>query len=232
MRDGTGFCAAADLDNVMKRYQTVIFDLDGTLLNTLEDLTDAVNYALESCKMPGRTIEEIRRFVGNGIRNLMLRAVPKGEANVDFERAYQLFQQYYKLHCNDKTSPYPGIIELLGELKKQGYHLAIVSNKADFGVKELQSIYFKDYITTAIGEKEGICKKPAPDTVQQALRELGVTEEHAIYVGDSDVDIQTARNAGLPCISVTWGFRSREFLEEHGADCFADDTEQLLQLLG
>lgn len=216
----------------MKKYQTVIFDLDGTLLNTLEDLTDAVNYALESCKMPTRTIEEIRQFVGNGIRNLMLRAVPEGEANRDFERTYQLFQQYYKLHCNDRTRPYPGIIELLGELKKQGYRLAIVSNKADFGVKELQSIYFKDYITVAIGEKEGICKKPAPDTVQQALRELGVTEEHAIYVGDSDVDIQTARNAGLPCISVTWGFRSREFLEEHGADCFADDTDQLLKLLG
>jgi phosphoglycolate phosphatase len=216
----------------MKRYNTVIFDLDGTLLNTLEDLTDAVNFALESCAMPKRTIEEVRQFVGNGIRKLMLRAVPRGEENADFERAYQLFQQYYKVHCNDKTKPYPGIIELLDELKKQGYHLAIVSNKADFGVKELQEIYFKEYITTAIGEKEGIRKKPAPDTVEQALRELGMTKEAAIYVGDSDVDIQTAKNAGLPCISVTWGFRSREFLEEHGAECFADDTEQLLQLLG
>lgn len=216
----------------MKRYNTVIFDLDGTLLNTLEDLTAAVNYALDSCAMPKRTIEEVRRFVGNGIRNLMLRAVPGGEDNTDFERAYQLFQQYYKLHCNDRTKPYPGIIELLEELKKQGYHLAIVSNKADFGVKELQKIYFKDYITTAIGEKEGIRKKPAPDTVQQALRELGKEKENAIYVGDSDVDIQTAKNAGLPCISVTWGFRSREFLGEHGADRFADDTKQLLQLLG
>ena len=216
----------------MKRYNTVIFDLDGTLLNTLEDLTDAVNFALESCSMPCRTIEEVRQFVGNGIRKLMLRAVPNGEENADFERAYQLFQQYYKVHCNDKTKPYPGIIELLDELKQMGYHLAIVSNKADFGVKELQEIYFKAYITTAIGEKEGIRKKPAPDTVEQALRELGMTKEDAIYVGDSDVDVQTARNAGLPCISVTWGFRSREFLKEHGADCFADNTKQLLQLLG
>lgn len=215
----------------MKRFNTVIFDLDGTLLNTLEDLTDAVNYALRQCGMRERTIEEVRRFVGNGIRKLMQRAVENGEENPDFDKAFSLFQEYYKEHCNDKTGLYPGIEELLHTLKSRGYHLAIVSNKADFGVKELWNIYFADTVEAAIGEREGIARKPAKDTVVQALKELKVSAGQAVYVGDSDVDIKTAENAGLPCISVTWGFRDREFLSEHGAAYYAKDTDELLKLI-
>lgn len=211
------------------KYDTVIFDLDGTLLNTLDDLTDAVNYALKRYQMPTRTLDEIRSFVGNGIYNLLCLSVPDGSKNLQFETVYTLFCEYYQEHCNDKTRPYPGVIDLLKQLKNRGIHLAIVSNKADFGVKELKEIYFEEYMEAAIGEREGIERKPAPDTVYQALREMGVTGEKAVYVGDSDVDIKTAENAGIPCISVTWGFRDREFLLAHGAAELADDIEQVLE---
>lgn len=211
----------------MRRYKTVIFDLDGTLLDTLEDLTDAVNEALRCCGFPMRTIEEVRQFVGNGIYKLMQRAVPDGDVNPDFDKAFGTFKEYYGAHCNDKTRLYPGVKELLLQLKTQGYHLAIVSNKADFAVKELQKIYFDGIIEVAIGEKEGIRKKPAPDTVMQALKELGSEKETAVYVGDSEVDYQTAVNSGMPCISVTWGFRDKEFLIEQGAKQFAANTEEL-----
>lgn len=215
----------------MRKYNTIIFDLDGTLLNTLEDLAAAVNYALEHCGQPMRSVDEVRQFVGNGIRNLMIRAVPQGEENPRFEEVFAAFKEYYGAHCNDKTCPYPGIKELLARLKADGYRLAIVSNKADFAVKELQKIYFAEEIEVAIGEKEGILRKPAPDTVNQALRELGSVREEAVYVGDSDVDIQTAQNAGMPCVSVTWGFRDRDFLEKHGAENFADTAEELERCL-
>lgn len=215
----------------MKRFDTVIFDLDGTLLDTLEDLTNAVNHALVVCGMERRTIEEVRRFVGNGIRNLMRRAVPEGEANPKFEQAFVEFQTYYKIHCKEKTKPYAGVMELLEKLKQEGYHLAIVSNKADFAVKELWKLYFGDFIESAIGERDGIARKPASDTVFQALREMGVTSEHAVYIGDSDVDIQTAENSGIPCISVTWGFRDREFLQEHHARYLAETTQDVYALI-
>ena len=215
----------------MGRYKTVIFDFDGTLLVTLEDLTDAVNYALEAYKMPLRTIEEVRNFVGNGVRNLMLQAVPDGEKNPSFEEIFSLFKEYYGEHCNDKTGPYKGILELMEELRKQGYVMGIVSNKIDSAVKELNSMYFADYIQVAIGEKEGVQRKPAPDTVFAALQELGMEKETAIYIGDSEVDLATARNAGIPCISVLWGFREREFLEECGADMFAETPKDISDFL-
>lgn len=215
----------------MGRYKTVIFDLDGTLLDTLEDLTDAVNYALEAYKMPLRTIEEVRNFVGNGVRKLMLQAVPDGEKNPSFEEIFSLFKEYYGEHCNDKTGPYKGILELMEELRKQGYVMGIVSNKIDSAVKELNSMYFADYIQVAIGEKEGVQRKPAPDTVFAALQELGMEKETAIYIGDSEVDLATARNAGIPCISVLWGFREREFLEECGADMFAETPKDVSDFL-
>lgn len=211
----------------MRKYDTVIFDLDGTLLDTLEDLADAVNYALRTMEMPERTIEEVRRFVGNGVRRLMELSVPGGFDNPRFEETFALFREYYGVHCNDKTKAYDGVVDLLRELKQEGYALAIVSNKLDSAVKELSEIYFEGIVKVAIGEKEGVAKKPAPDTVYAALKELGKSAEGAVYVGDSDVDIMTAKNSGLPCISVLWGFRDEDFLRAHGAENFARTTEEV-----
>lgn len=215
----------------MSQFDTVIFDLDGTLLDTLEDLTDAVNYALGAYNMPLRTIEEIRCFVGNGVRNLMLQAVPEGDKNPKFEEVFSLFKEYYGEHCNDKTGPYSGVMDLMAKLQEKGYVMGIVSNKIDSAVKELNSMYFADYIQVAIGECEGVQRKPAPDTVLAALQELGKKKETAIYIGDSEVDLATARNVGIPCISVLWGFRDKEFLEERGADTFAIEPSDVLRIL-
>ncbi len=215
----------------MSQFDTVIFDLDGTLLDTLEDLTDAVNYALGAYHMPLRTIEEIRCFVGNGVRNLMLQAVPEGDKNPKFEEVFSLFKEYYGEHCNDKTGPYSGVMDLMAKLQEKGYVMGIVSNKIDSAVKELNSMYFADYIQVAIGECEGVQRKPAPDTVLAALQELGKKKETAIYIGDSEVDLATARNVGIPCISVLWGFRDKEFLEERGADTFAIEPSDVLRIL-
>lgn len=210
---------------------TVVFDLDGTLLDTLQDLANAVNYALEQQGMPKRTLEEVRQFVGNGVRLLMIRAVPDGESNPLFEETFALFKEYYGEHCNDNTKPYAGVVELIETLKKKGYAVAIVSNKIDFAVKELNDLYFKGIVPVAIGEKEGIRRKPAPDMVFEALKELGKTKEEAVYVGDSDVDIETAKNAGMPCVSVLWGFRDKEFLAEHGAEYYAETAEDVLRYI-
>ena len=214
----------------MKDYNTYIFDLDGTLLNTLQDLTNSVNYALRQCDMSMRTIDEVRQFVGNGVRLLMTRAVPDGDNNPRFIEAFNTFRQHYMEHSLDTTCPYPGIIDMLKMLKSQGKHIAVVSNKFDTATKELIRHFFGDLISVAIGENEaaGVYKKPAPDTVIEAMIQLGVTKENAVYVGDSDVDLQTARNSGLPCISVLWGFRNREFLLKHGATYFAEKPEDII----
>lgn len=218
------------VDKNNKKITTVIFDLDGTLLNTLEDLAAAVNHALTSCNMPTRTISEVRQFVGNGIRKLMIRAVPQGEENPEFEKAFECFKRYYGEHCNDATRAYDGIPELLQELKKSGYALAIVSNKIDSAVRDLNAKYFPQ-VEVAIGDRENLKRKPEPDSVYLALRELGKAKEEAVYVGDSDVDLQTAKNAGLPCISVLWGFRDKEFLIQQGADTFAETPMEILGIL-
>ena len=214
-----------------EQIEAVIFDLDGTLLNTLYDLTDSVNWALEKYGLPSRSMEEVRSFVGNGLRNLMLQAVPEGENNPVFESLFEFFREYYKTHCNIKTVPYEGIIELMKELKGRDIKMAIVSNKIDAGVKELNSIHFSEYVEVAIGEREGIGRKPEPDSVLEALRLLGVDAEHAVYVGDSDVDIQTAKNADVRCISVSWGFRDEAFLMESGAGIMIDRPLELLEYL-
>ncbi len=215
----------------MKKYDTVIFDLDGTLLDTLADLTDAVNHALRSMQMPERSIEEVRAFVGNGVRRLMELSVPDGLKHPQFEEAFVRFKEYYAFHCNDKTKAYDGVVPLLRELKAEGFALAIVSNKLDTAVKELGEIYFEGIVKVAIGEREGVAKKPAPDTVYAALKELGMPAEGAVYVGDSDVDVMTAKNAKLPCISVLWGFRDRGFLMAHGATQFAETPEEVRKYL-
>ncbi len=215
-------------------YKAVIFDLDGTLLNTLQDLTDAVNAALSSQGLPQRTLEEIRLFVGNGIKKLLERAVPDGEKNPLFSEVDVFFRNYYGQHCQDKTVPYEGIMPLLMKLKEKGIQMAVVSNKADFAVQELMPVYFGDLIASAHGENEeaGIRKKPAPDMVYQTLRELGCEPEEAVYVGDSDVDIATAEHAGLDVISVSWGFRDCKFLKKHGAVRIIDKPEELLDIIG
>lgn len=214
-----------------EHIEAVIFDLDGTLLNTLYDLTDSVNWALEKYGQPTRSIEEVRAFVGNGLRNLMRRAVPNGEENPVFEDLFEFFREYYKSHCNIKTAPYEGIMELMKELKGRGIQMAIVSNKIDAGVKELNAIYFAEYVDVALGEREGIERKPAPDSVNEAIRLLGVNKENTVYVGDSDVDIQTAKNAEIRCVSVSWGFRDEAFLMEHGAGIMIDRPLELLEYL-
>lgn len=215
-----------------QKIDTVIFDMDGTVLDTLQDLADAVNAALKAFGMPERTIDEVRAFVGNGVRRLLELSVPDGFANPRFEEVFAKFREYYGAHCNDKTKAYDGILPLLRELEKEGYGLAIVSNKLDSAVKELNEIYFEGIVKVAIGEVEGIAKKPAPDMVEKALRELGKTKETAVYVGDSDVDLMTARNVGLPCISVLWGFREEGFLKEQGARYFAKAPAEIPKLIG
>ena len=214
----------------MKKYSVYVFDLDGTLLDTLGDLAASVNYALRTHGMPEHSIDDVRRFVGNGVRLLMERAIPDGEKNPDFEATFATFRQHYMQHSLDTTKPYEGIPETLAELKARGCHLAVVSNKMMAATQELIRHFFPDTISVAIGENEaaGIRKKPAPDTVFAALQQLGMGKENAVYVGDSDVDIQTAANSGLPCISVLWGFRDRDFLIQHGAETFASVPSELL----
>ena len=211
-------------------YTTYIFDLDGTLLDTLDDLAASVNYALRTHGMPAHSTDDVRRFVGNGVRKLMERAVPDGADNPLFEEAFATFRQHYMTHSLDTTRPYKGIPETLAALKARGCRLAVVSNKMMAATQSLCSHFFPDTIEVAIGEHEaeGIRKKPAPDTVIAALDALGVGKERAVYVGDSDVDIQTAANAGLPCISVLWGFRDKDFLIQHGAKTFISAPHELL----
>ena len=212
-------------------YNVYIFDLDGTLLDTLQDLANSVNYALSQHGMPTHTTDAIRGFVGNGVRLLMERAVPDGAQNPQFEATYATFRQHYMQHSLDTTRPYEGIPELIHELKIRGCKMAVVSNKMMAATQSLVRHFFPE-IDVAIGEHEsaGIRKKPAPDTVYEALRQLAVSPKlTAVYVGDSDVDIATARNSGLPCISVLWGFRDRDFLLSHGATTFAGHPMDILE---
>lgn len=211
-----------------KTFDTFIFDLDGTLLDTLADLAASCNYALRESGLPERSIDEVRRFVGNGVRLLMERAIPDGADNPKFNAAYRLFRQHYLLHSLDTTQPYPGVMDVLRRLKDDGRQIAVVSNKFYAATQELVSHFFGDVVTVAIGERDDIRKKPAPDTVNEALRQLGASRLGAVYVGDSDVDIETARNSGMPCLSVAWGFRSRDFLAAHGATTILTRPEELL----
>ena len=209
----------------------VLFDLDGTLLDTLEDLYQSVNAALAACGFPERTRMEVRSFVGNGVRNLMVRSVPDGEENPKFEECFQKFREHYVVHLNDHTAPYAGIMELLAELKEKGIPTAVVSNKSDAAVKELCQETFGDLVPLAIGESERVQKKPAPDTVIEAAAGIGVPLKDCVYVGDSEVDLATAENAGIPCISVSWGFRDKELLESLGAKMLLDTVAELRDCL-
>lgn len=216
-----------------RKYDAVIFDLDGTLMDTLEDLADAVNEIISRNGYPTRTYDQVRRIVGNGLKQTLTLCLPEGTKEDVIERLLPDFAAYYQENCQIKTKPYDGIEDILRELYARGYRMAIVSNKRDEAVKTLNEEYFQAYVKVAIGENEsaGIRKKPAPDTVYQALRELGCKRERAVYVGDSEVDKMTADNAGLPCISVAWGFRDKEDLEKLEPMRLIDQPMELLDIL-
>lgn len=212
---------------VQFNYDTYVFDLDGTLLSTLGDLAASCNHALRANGMPERTIDEVRRFVGNGVKKLMERAIPGGLDNPLFEKTFADFRQHYMHHNLDTTCPYPGVMEMLESLRSRGKKVAVVSNKFYAATQALCKHFFGDLVDVAIGEREGIRKKPAPDTVNEALAQMNVGKKRAVYIGDSDVDIMTANNCGMPCISVLWGFRDYDFLVEHGATIFVTSPLQL-----
>ena len=210
------------------KYQLAIFDLDGTLLDTLEDLADSVNYIMNEFGYPERTLKEVRSFVGNGIRKLLERSAPTGTPAEEIDRMFEQFMEYYGAHCADKTKPYDGIMELLDALKEQGIKLAVVSNKADYAVKALCEQYFSGIFDEAVGERVGIARKPAPDTVNEVLKSLQIEKSQAVYIGDSEVDVQTAQNAEMDCIAVDWGFRDREVLIEAGAERIVSTPAEVL----
>ena len=220
------------MDVKMKHKDTVIFDLDGTLLNTLDDLRDSVNVIMRRHGYPEHSLEQIRNFVGNGVGNLIARAIPHGRDNGSFDRILEEFRSYYTRHCRIKTKPYEGVLDMMKTFSERGYKLAIVSNKNDAAVKELNKIYFSEYTHAAVGDREGIKRKPAPDLVFLALEEIGSVKERAVYIGDSEVDYNTARNSGMDCILVSWGFRDRELLESFPEAVVADDCAEILKMLG
>jgi phosphoglycolate phosphatase len=213
------------------KYDTIIFDLDGTLLNTLDDLRDSLNDILLQRGYQARSFEEVKRFVGNGVRNLVRLSVPQSCSEEDVTAVLKDFKEHYRHNMQNKTRPYNGIMELLLDLNRYNYKLAIVSNKFDSAVKSLAGVYFGKLIPVAIGETAEIRRKPAPDSIYTAVKELSSSLERAVMVGDSETDVRTAKNAGIPCIGVTWGFRSREVLRSEGADYLIDTPRELLTLI-
>lgn len=213
------------------KYSTIIFDLDGTLLNTLEDLAASVNYAMCKCGFPERTLDEIRRFVGNGVHVLIRRATPDGISDEDYWKAYNCFEEHYKVHNLDLTRPYPGIMKLLSDLKEKGYRLSIVSNKIDFAVQDLKKEFFNNLIDIAVGDSPDTKNKPAPDMVHKAMELMGAELKDCVYIGDTNIDMETAENSNMPCICVSWGFRTRAELEEYGAEMIADTPEEIFKFV-
>lgn len=213
------------------KFDTIIFDLDGTLLNTLDDLRDSLNDILIQKGYSPRNLEDVRRFVGNGVKNLVRRSLPETCSDEEVIKVMEEFKEHYKHNMQNKTRPYNGIMELLLDLYRFNYKMAIVSNKYDTAVKSLSRTYFGNLIPVAIGETAEIKRKPAPDSIYTAVKELGSDLSHTVMVGDSETDVQTAKNAGIPCIGVTWGFRTREVLRSEGADYLIDTPKELLTLI-
>ena len=211
--------------------KTILFDMDGTLLDSISGLMMSTNAALTACGYPTRTYDEVASFVGNGVGKLIERALPGGLANPDYDRCLAAFRKDYQTAMFTGTKHFPGIVPLLKTLRDEGFHMAVVSNKPDPAVKELAVHFFGELLPVAIGEREGVSRKPAPDSVLAALKEMGMPAESAVYIGDSEVDLATARNSGLPCFSVDWGSRTREFLLEHGAASIAHTPAELLEQL-
>ena len=209
------------------RYDTVIFDLDGTLLDTLDDLTDGVNHALASFGYPLATREQIRSRLGYGSNYLIAESIPGGRGNPEYQAVFDDYLAYYRAHSSVKTAPYPGIMALLERLKDIGVKCAIVSNKPDSAARELGKRWFDGLVATTVGDRVGIRRKPAPDTLLEVMRQLGAAPERTVYIGDSEVDVQTAQAAGVDCISVTWGFRTEMQLVESGASVLVSDAAEL-----
>lgn len=210
---------------------TLIFDLDGTLLNTLDDLADSVNYALSSLGYPVRTVDEVRMMVGNSVVYLINKALPEGTAQAEVQRCISVFEQHYNGNMFNKTAPYRDVLQMLDEVKSLGYKTAVVSNKPDLFTKKLVQEHFGEYISLAIGRNDDMPRKPAPDMVQYAMDRLSSDQSTTAYVGDSEVDVKTSKNAGLPCVGCLWGFRDRETLEKEGADCLISSPLQLVRAI-
>ena len=213
------------------KYSLAVFDLDGTILNTGEDLQNSLNFVLRKYGFPPRSAAETKRFTGNGIRRLVELGAGEGVPPEALDAMLADFKAHYKVHCMDKTRPYEGIPALLAELRRNGVKTAVVSNKADFAVQELVERFFPGLFDAAVGEREGIRRKPAPDAVDEILLRLNVPREHAVYIGDSEVDVQTAQNAGLSCVAVAWGFRDVPTLLSAGAKRIVNDVDALRVVL-
>lgn len=210
---------------------TVIFDLDGTLLNTLEDLTDSVNFAMKEMDAPLHTIEEVRMMVGNSVTYLIEKALPEGRSTEEINRCIEVFENHYHGNMRNKTAPYDGISEMLSALKARGYKMAVVSNKSDGFTKALVKDFFGEFITQATGRSADIPRKPAPDSVLRTMSVLGSEKQETVYVGDSEVDVMTARNAGLPCVGCLWGFRDEATLKAEGAAAIISEPAKLLETI-
>lgn len=213
------------------RYKLAMFDLDGTILNTLEDLTDSVNAVLRKHGFPTHGLDAVRSFVGKGIFTLIQKAVPASTDEETLNAVFEDFKVYYAAHCADKTKPYEGILDLLLELRRAGVFTAVVSNKADFAVKALADRYFGGLFDVAVGEKENVPRKPAPDSVFAVMRALGCTASESVHIGDSDVDVETAKNANVDGIFVQWGFRSAEVLRACGAKTLVSRPEEIAKII-
>lgn len=213
------------------KYKLAIFDLDGTVLNTIEDLADSLNFALSKAGFPERRLDEVLKFVGNGIRNLICQAVPDGTDSEITDSVFADFKAYYREHCADKTKPYDGIVELLVRLRENGVKTAVISNKADFAVKILCEKYFPGLFEAVFGEREGVKRKPWPDAVNEVLSLLKTERRDAVYIGDSEVDIKTAENADMDGIIVSWGFRETSFLRESGAKRIVESPQEIYNII-
>ena len=210
---------------------TLIFDLDGTLLNTLEDLMDSVNFALSQFSYPQRTLDEIKNFVGNGVEMLIARAIPQGRDNPNFDSCLGIFKEHYANNMENKTAPYDGIMDMLASLKEKGFKMAIVSNKFDVAVKALADKFFCGFMDCALGESPQTGKKPDPEIVYKAISDMSSNKSNAFYIGDSEVDCKTAQNASVDLIAVSWGFRSPQVLRENGAKIIINTPAELTEYL-